>query len=174
MWSRGTPVVLSKILTLLVWNRVWTPQRPYAVTIGTHWKMVVILEQFRYEVTHISGKENSADAPSSVPVGPAQDHDARECTEYACSKPHQQHTHPNKLIKHPQKTPPYSWCVMLLPQETGVAYRAQCTKLWQKNCRFLASFSSEVTVLSCQRASGSILLHSHMNVTRVWHAQRPA
>ena len=47
--------------------------------------MVVILELFRYEVTHISGKENSADAPSSVPVDLAQDHDARECTEYACS-----------------------------------------------------------------------------------------
>ncbi|KAK2548046.1 Gag polyprotein [Acropora cervicornis] len=37
------------------------------------------------DMTHISGKENSADALSRLPVGPAQDHDARESTEYACS-----------------------------------------------------------------------------------------
>ena len=45
-------------------------------------------QQFRYVVTHISGKENSADALSQLPVGPAQDHDARdarESTECACS-----------------------------------------------------------------------------------------
>ena len=47
--------------------------------------MVFILQQFRYEVTHISGKENSEDALSKLPVGPAQDHDAHESTEYACS-----------------------------------------------------------------------------------------
>ena len=36
-------------------------------------------------MTHISWKENSADALSRLPVGPGQEHDARESTEYACS-----------------------------------------------------------------------------------------
>lgn len=36
-------------------------------------------------MTHISGKENSADALSRLPVDPAQGHDARESTEYAYS-----------------------------------------------------------------------------------------
>ena len=48
-------------------------------------RWLLYLQQFRYVVTHISGKENSADALSRLPVGPAQDHDARESTEYACS-----------------------------------------------------------------------------------------
>ena len=46
-------------------------------------RWLLYLQQFRYVVTHISGKENSADALSRLPVGPAQDHDARESTEYA-------------------------------------------------------------------------------------------
>ena len=36
-------------------------------------------------MTHNSGKENSADALSRLPVGPAQEQDARERIEYACS-----------------------------------------------------------------------------------------
>ena len=48
-------------------------------------RWLLYLQQFRYVVTHISGKENSADALNRLPVGPAQDHDARESTEYACS-----------------------------------------------------------------------------------------
>ena len=48
-------------------------------------RWLLYLQQFRYVVTHISGKENSADALSRLPVGPAQEHDARESTEYACS-----------------------------------------------------------------------------------------
>lgn len=128
------------------------------------------LQQFRYVVTHISGKENSADALSRLPVGPAQEHDARESTEYACSIASEAvpaaHT-PQQVEQASAKTPHYSWCVRLLPQETGVAYQAQCTKLCQKNCGFLASLSSEVIVLSCQKASGRILLHLHMGVTRV-------
>lgn len=43
------------------------------------------LQQFGYVVTHIRGKENSADALSRLPVGPAQDHDASETTEYTGS-----------------------------------------------------------------------------------------
>ena len=48
-------------------------------------RWLLYLQQFRYVVTHISGKENSADALSRLPVGPAQEDDARESTEYACS-----------------------------------------------------------------------------------------
>lgn len=48
-------------------------------------RWLLYLRQFRYDVTHISGKENSTDALSRRPVGPAQDHDVRESTEYACS-----------------------------------------------------------------------------------------
>jgi len=43
------------------------------------------LQQFRYVVTHIPGKENAADALSRLQVGPAEDHDAIETREYACS-----------------------------------------------------------------------------------------
>ena len=45
---------------------------------------LLYLQQFRYEVTQTSVKENSADALSRLPGGPAQEHDARENTEYAC------------------------------------------------------------------------------------------
>ena len=48
-------------------------------------RWLLYLQQFRYVVTHIAGKENSADALSRLPVGPAQEDDARESTEYACS-----------------------------------------------------------------------------------------
>ena len=34
---------------------------------------------------HIPGNENAADALSRLPVGPAEDHDASETREYACS-----------------------------------------------------------------------------------------
>ena len=48
-------------------------------------RWLLYLQQFRYVVTHISGKENYADALSRLPVSPAQDCDAHESTEYACS-----------------------------------------------------------------------------------------
>ena len=48
-------------------------------------RWLLYLQQFRYVVTHILGKENSAHALSRLPVGPSQDHDACESTEYACS-----------------------------------------------------------------------------------------
>lgn len=48
-------------------------------------RWLLYLQQFCYVVMHISGKENYADALSCLPVGPAQDHDTHESTEYACS-----------------------------------------------------------------------------------------
>ena len=105
------------------------------------------LQQFRYVVTHFSGRENSADVLSRLPVSSAQDHDACESTEYACSIASE--AVPAALT--PQQVE------QLLTQDTGVVYRAQCTKLWQKNCGSSASFSSEVTILSCQKVSGSTL-----------------
>jgi hypothetical protein len=43
------------------------------------------LQQFSYEVTHIKGKDNSADALSRLPVGPAQLTDAAAIKVNACS-----------------------------------------------------------------------------------------
>jgi transposase InsO family protein len=43
------------------------------------------LQQFSYKVTHIKGKDNSADALSRLPVGPAQLTDAAATKVYACS-----------------------------------------------------------------------------------------
>ena len=121
-------------------------------------------------MTHISGKENSADALSRLPVGPAQGGDARENTEYACSIASEAvtaaHT-PQKVEQACAKDPTLQLVGQAVTSGDWSRLLGTLYKALSENCGFLASLSSEVTVLSCQKASESTLLHSHMRVTRV-------
>ena len=48
-------------------------------------RWLLYLQQFRYKITHIQGKYNSADVLSRLPVGPAQSNDSAATKVYACS-----------------------------------------------------------------------------------------
>ncbi|XP_048584683.1 uncharacterized protein K02A2.6-like [Nematostella vectensis] len=48
-------------------------------------RWLLYLQQFSYVVRHISGKENSADALSRLPVGPVQTADSKATSEYVFS-----------------------------------------------------------------------------------------
>jgi hypothetical protein len=47
--------------------------------------VALVPQQFSYKVTHIKGKDNSADALNRLPVGLAQLTDAAATKVYACS-----------------------------------------------------------------------------------------
>jgi hypothetical protein len=70
-----------------------TDHKPLITVLGPNSKppsarierWLLYLQQFSYKVTHIKGKDNSADALSRLPVGPAQLTDAAATKVYACS-----------------------------------------------------------------------------------------
>jgi hypothetical protein len=72
---------------------IQTDHKPLITVLGPNSKppsaqierWLLYLQQFSYKVTHIKGKDNSADALSRLPVGPSQLNDAAATKVYACS-----------------------------------------------------------------------------------------
>ena len=70
-----------------------TDHKPLLTVLGPNSKppsvrierWLLYLQQFSYVVTHIQGKDNSANTLSRLPAGPVQNNDARETKAYACS-----------------------------------------------------------------------------------------
>ena len=70
-----------------------TDRKPLLTVLGPNSKppsarierWLLYLQQFSYVVTHIQGKDNSANTLSRLPAGPVQNNDARETKAYACS-----------------------------------------------------------------------------------------
>lgn len=70
-----------------------TDHKPLITVLGPHSKppsarierWLLYLQQFRYKVTHIQGKYNSADALSRLPVDPPQASETAATKVYACS-----------------------------------------------------------------------------------------
>ena len=70
-----------------------TDHKPLITVLGPNSKppsprierWLLYLQQFCYTIRHIQGKENSADALSRLPVGPAETVDAEKSKVYACN-----------------------------------------------------------------------------------------